>query len=990
MIATRTTPRWRLFAILALICCATWSEPIHGKTQPRIRVTGGDHPTFGRIVLEASGIPHTLTHEGDRVLVKFPDDTTLGTLPPPPRNVRAIRAVMGGVELTVTQGAVVHDTRMGNRIVIDIDDTSQTVTKKPAGKDSPEKSPEKPPEKPNRKTAQKREDRPPPPTSVDQLPVLTALPPPLPSPAAAPVAVLPTPAAQAPKPTPAPAAMPTPIPAPNQEKSWPVVRDSASSGPVGLVVTKVPPPAGLTGSAIQFPFSEPIGAAMFNRGGETIVVFDERRPVDLAALRDDPIFGAATAAIFPTATVIRVPTPREQRAVMSRGAGGWRLSMVRASPKPGPLVLVPAANNDTVSFASDAAGQVVTMTDPQTGGTLLVGTQRQPGQAVLTERRTAEYILPVTGQGLVIDPLAQSIGLRIVKTGFVLTGGAAGLAVSPATAMTGAALAAAGLTRRFEFPGQKTDALISRAKRQAMDAAAAAPLARGPKRRALAETMLGLGLGTEARTLLRIAAMDDPQEAASPVTAGLAAIGSLLSGRPSEAADLADPRLDGTDEVALWRAIQTAMNEEGAPAAAAALAPVVAMLFTYPEAIQRRVLPLALETMILGGEAAAAAPLLAQRPNDPQLRYANALLKQAKGENEAALKLFDEVTNHRSPLDHARAAVRAIELRMAMGQLDAKAAADALEKRLYAWRGDGRDLALRLRIADLRGKAEEWHAAYSMLQGAKTDFPAAAPDIDQRLKAAIAGLPRDVSVNALPPAGLVKLLEENAGLLADGPDGEPMRARLAEQLMALDLPKRADTVLTKLMRAASPGPARAGFGATLAALRLREGDPNGAVVALSESSSADMPEPVRERRAVITAQVDAKRGDVRGAIETLAGAKDAEADSARAAILEQAKDWPAARDALKALADRTIPPEGKLVEAQQRLLLRLATAAAHAGDDAALTSLRETMQPRFGAGASADMFRLLTAAPVRGVADLGRARAEMGLARSIAGGSKPR
>ena len=277
-----------------------------------------------------------------------------------------------------------------------------------------------------------------------------------------------------------------------------------------------------------------------------------------------------------------------------------------------------------------------------------------------------------------------------------------------------------------------------------------------------------------------------------------------------------------------------------------------------------------------------------------------------------------------------------------------------------------------------------------MLQGAKTDFPAAAPDIDQRLKAAIAGLPRDVSVNALPPAGLVKLLEENAGLLADGPDGEPMRARLAEQLMALDLPKRADAVLTKLMRAASPGPARAGFGATLASLRLREGDPNGAVVALSESSSADMPEPVRERRAVITAQVDAKRGDVRGAIETLAGAKDAEADSARAAILEQAKDWPAARDALKALADRTIPPEGKLVEAQQRLLLRLATAAAHAGDDAALTSLRETMQPRFGAGASADMFRLLTAAPVRGVADLGRARAEMGLARSIAGGSKPR
>ena len=59
--------------------------------------------------------------------------------------------------------------------------------------------------------------------------------------------------------------------------------------------------------------------------------------------------------------------------------------------------------------------------------------------------------------------------------------------------------------------------------------------------------MIGLGLGAEAQTLLRITMKDDPAEAASPATHGLAAIAALLAGRPGEATELKDPRLNGTD-----------------------------------------------------------------------------------------------------------------------------------------------------------------------------------------------------------------------------------------------------------------------------------------------------------------------------------------------------------------------------------------------------------------------------------------------------------
>ncbi len=96
-------------------------------------------------------------------------------------------------------------------------------------------------------------------------------------------------------------------------------------------------------------------------------------------------------------------------------------------------------------------------------------------------------------------------------------------------------------------------------------------------------------------------------------------------------------------------------------------------------------------------------------------------------------------------------------------------------------------------------------------------------------------------------------------------------------------------------------------------------------------------------------------------------------------------DWPAAQRALTDYAAKTVPPEGKLDDAQRRTLLRLATAAARAGDNAALTALRQREGARMGTGPLADMFRLLTADQVRGVADLKRSGQEAALAHALPG-----
>ena len=146
---------------------------------------------------------------------------------------------------------------------------------------------------------------------------------------------------------------------------------------------------------------------------------------------------------------------------------------------------------------------------------------------------------------------------------------------------------AAHLTRRLNFSSMPKEALLRLAVKQLDDAAAAPPLARGPKHHAAAETLLALGLSVEAESLLHMAADQDPKEAASPDTKALTAIAALLAGRPEEVGGLMDPKLDGTDEIALWRAVRLAMQDEGSPEAAAVFAATAPLVFQYPAADPR-------------------------------------------------------------------------------------------------------------------------------------------------------------------------------------------------------------------------------------------------------------------------------------------------------------------------------------------------------------------------------------------------------------------
>ena len=495
--------------------------------------------------------------------------------------------------------------------------------------------------------------------------------------------------------------------------------------------------------------------------------------------------------------------------------------------------------------------------------------------------------------------------------------------------------------------------------------------------------MIALGWGAEAAAELRLAVLAAPEEADGPDPAGLAAVASLLAGHPEQAGAIEDPRLSGSDEVTLWRAARDAELHSDDAKAASEFAATWPLILTYRPALQERLLPLAAETMVAGGAAKQAAALLAGSAHDPALALARGMLAQSDGQTDAALATYDALSVGKDRLVRVRAARRAVELRLASGKIDVARAADEMEKLLVAWQGDDRELSLRERLAELRALAGRWQSALALLRATEHDFPDQTADIHGRMQRIFATALSDGRSDALPPLEFVALVDENTDLLPSGPDGDALAERLADRLLLLDLPEQAEPLLAKLMRAAVPGAGRAGIGARLAELRLRQGNAVGALAALSDSSADDLPAALTERRTLLLAEAEARNGEVPGAVAALSALHTAAADETRATILEQAQDWAGAEGALEDYVAKTVPDTGTLDDTQRRTLIRLAAAAGRAGDQTVLATLRQQDDSRIGTGPLADMFRLLTAGPVHGVADLRRSAQEAVLAHAL-------
>jgi hypothetical protein len=758
-------------------------------------------------------------------------------------------------------------------------------------------------------------------------------------------------------------------------------------GPISLAAA---PHRGTEGPAARLPFERDTGVAVLRRGNELWVVFDDPRPVDLAPLRNDPVLGKAVLTVGSAATLLRIPAPLPAAVRVLPAERGLIVEVLpagAAATESVPAEVIDDPSGRRLLLRAANAGRAVHLHDPETGELLIVGTLKAGEARQPVARAFAEFSLVPTLRGVAIAAQSDHVMMRVQPEGFVLSGGpqlARGLAVSPAQLASPDALAGHMLTRAFDLPALPHDALAERVRLLRGEAASAPPLARARPRLALAEAMLALGFGVEARAVLEVAAAEDPVVGATPRWAALAGAASLVAGRLDDARPaLKDPRLDGTDEITLWRAYLA--DQEGEPPAATAPLFVASagLLPSYPDALRTRLGAAAAEAMAAGGEAAAAASLLARLGDVPSLALARALLAEAQGQIDDALAAYQALGDARDRRMRYRALTRAAELALREGRIGAPEAAAKLEPLLYAWRGDASERLLRLRAAELRGEAGDWAGALSLLRETEGAFPEHIAEIRPRTAGAFLALFRDGAADALPPAQAVAIFEESADLLPTGSAGDAVVARVAERLIALDLTSRAATMLTRLMTAQPEGGLdRARTGLRLAQLRLGDQDAESALGALAASEAERMPAQLAADRLLVRARATAADGKHAEALAMLRGLPNAA--EARVDIAAARGVWSEVVSALAELAEsRLPPPDATLDEPQRRLLVRFAAAAALAGDTATLASLAATRGAQMANGAFAEPFRLLTQDPAGGAVDLPRLAAEVELARAL-------
>ncbi len=780
------------------------------------------------------------------------------------------------------------------------------------------------------------------------------------------------PAPPAAPPTVPPAAVPTlPVPAPAPPADRPTLQSV-----IGTVLAEpLPPPVPVPVEepAIRITAGLDLGVAAYAHDGSAILVFDQRIPIDPAQFSATPGDGSAGQVQFGAdSTILTVPWPADMPLSVRRRDRAW---LVATSADPVSARAVnPVPADRRIELPLQQPGRVVTIIDPLDGRTMLIGTSRgtDGGRAYVPAAvRAPEYTVLPSVLGVVIEPLSDTVDLRQTPRGFAI---AAADDLTPAAAQAPPPPTA---TRRFDLPALPTAALARRLQAELAAAAAAPPRARAAPRLAAAQSLISLGFGMEAQSLLTLTAIEDPAAAANPDLPALGAIGALLAGRPGETQGLDNPALDGSDEVALWRALRAAWRD-GVLAHDAALLPVA---LGYPAALRARVLPVLADAAAAAGDDAALALIDASSPGLPGVQLAQATRLAQSGPPDAALAILDGLVAGPDRRIASRAAIAAAELRLQAGQITPAQAAEALERQGLAWRGDAQEVAVRQRVTALRVQAGLWRPA---LEGLR-DLGHLAEPSDAAARGAVqdqvggvfrAMLAPDAA--PIPPLDFVALVAEfTEGL----PAGQELTTALADKLMALDLPLRARSVLTPLLTSAPPGPVRAGIGARIAQLALDGGAAKEAEAALTASEAPGLPPALTEQRVLLAARARAARDDRAGAVAQLAGFGSAASDDLRATLLAQAGDWPGALLALNSLAAKAVPAEGPLPDAAQDIVLRQATAAVNGNDAGALTALRnqvQRMDERRGG-----VLRLLTAPPVTGSVDIVRAGQELALSREV-------
>ncbi len=728
-------------------------------------------------------------------------------------------------------------------------------------------------------------------------------------------------------------------------------------------------------------WDHPVGLAAFRRGETLWFVFDAPGDPDLAALAGaaGTNLGAIRRLPHEAATVILAHSPRGVHVHAARDGFDWTITLAGRRPE-GLETLAPrvdpAAEPARRFFVSAPdLGPLLAVTDPVIGDTLIVAPLRRPGIAMRDAFDYPRFRLLATEQGLAIRPNVDDLVVTPGAEGLLLAVGGPPH-VSPPTA---ASASAAPLDRRplfrfAAFTGSGGEKFTHGRRTLQRAVAKADPRHREAARVDLAEFYLAHRFAAEALGLARLMVEDRPAIEAEGRFRGLRGLARSLLGRHGEAVDdLAHRSLTGNADAATWLAAAR-FAEARTPISQQTFAGALRTLKGYPPALAVPARLAFAEAALASGLAEDAATLLAELhvtgvPEDERARldFLQGQLEANTGQVDQALRRWGRLANSADRHAATRATLARTEFMLESGALSPAEAIAALEPLRFAWRGDRLEYDILRRLAALRDKEGDTAAALTTLGEAKSLFPAlaAADDAEAEMAAMFERLFRAGNEDALSPLRAVALFNAHDDLLPAGPNGDRIVGDLVDRLVAVDLLDEAATMLQdRLVPGATPA-ARAEIGAEIARLRLLDDRPAEALAILDRTRAADPGADLAIRRARLRAEALAATGDGAGALDLLADDASIAAERLRVTVYRRDEDWRSAADSLNRILIASNPePSGPLTDSQAETILDLAVAHSLAGNAFTVRQIHARFAEAMAATPVADAFRLVAGGDV--------------------------
>lgn len=531
----------------------------------------------------------------------------------------------------------------------------------------------------------------------------------------------------------------------------------------------------------------------------------------------------------------------------------------------------------------------------------------------------------------------------------------------------------------------------------------------------MAKMLLANNRGPEALGMLRIALLQVPALEDNKEFRSLRAAALALSGKYDEAIeDFSHETLSPYDDIKFWRAYTLAGLEDWKQAAEI-LPSDISPIAAYPKELRT---PMALafaEVALRNGNTAMAQGILdVLKPELPKLplNYAsswNYLAGEAERQSGHAARAEEYweplVKNGKDDLFRAKAGLSLTRLQIEQKKLSPAEAINRLEGLRYAWRGDELETLINYRLGQMYIDSGDYLKGLTVLRNATTLTPGlqVGQDVKSYMTKSFRDLFKSNRLDKVSPLEAISIYEEFKDLTPPGEEGNVFVEKLAERLVNADLLGRAASLLEYMVNNRLQGDKKAEIAIRLAAIRLLDGNPDGALRALEVAqatldkiaagnvanvapqaggdakaetaaapvaATAPIPAPTAEKvdpekqRQIMLLKARAlsmkKKPDE--AIAVLQSMTlDADVNRLRTDIAWTAGKWDEAAMSLNDLIiAEDISPKRPLTEYQRDIIFNRAIALNLSGNRVALANLRERYNTQMKATGKGQMFEIVT------------------------------